>query len=58
VNDVILTRQELEGLMAELLVSKEPPRGGSRIDDWLLQSSDTLGTRYASELDRHFRGPL
>jgi len=58
VNDVILTRQELEGLMAELLVSKEPPRGGSRIDDWLLQSSDTLGTKYASELDRHFRGPM
>jgi uncharacterized protein YbjT (DUF2867 family) len=58
VNDVILTRQELAGLMDGLLVSKEPPRGASRIDDWLLQSSDTLGTKYASELDRHFRRPL
>jgi uncharacterized protein YbjT (DUF2867 family) len=58
VNDVILTRQELAGLMDGLLVSKEPPRGTSRIDDWLLQTSDTLGTKYASELDRHFRRPL
>jgi NADH dehydrogenase len=57
-NDVILTRQELAGLMDGLLVSKEPPRGASRIDDWLLRSSDTLGTKYASELDRHFRRPL
>ena len=55
VNDVILTGQELAGLMDELLVSKEPPRGTSRIDDWLLRSSDTLGVKYASELDRHFR---
>jgi NADH dehydrogenase len=55
---VILTRQELAGLMDGLLVSKEPPRGASRIDDWLLRSSDTLGTKYASELDRHFRRPL
>jgi len=58
VNDVVLTPQELDGLMDELLVSKELPRGTSRIDDWLLRNSDTLGTKYASELDRHFRRPL
>jgi uncharacterized protein YbjT (DUF2867 family) len=55
VKDVILTPQELEGLMDELLVSKELPRGRIRIDDWLLRSADTLGTNYSSELDRHFR---
>jgi uncharacterized protein YbjT (DUF2867 family) len=55
VKDVILTRQELQGLMDELLVSKEPPRGRSRIEDWLLRSADSLGKSYASELDRHFR---
>jgi uncharacterized protein YbjT (DUF2867 family) len=55
VKDVILTQQELDGLMQELLVSKEPPRGRMRLDDWLLRSSDTLGMSYASELDRHFR---
>jgi NADH dehydrogenase len=53
--DVMLTRQELQGLMGELLVSDEPPRGKRRFDDWLLQSAETLGRRYASELKRHFR---
>ena len=57
VRDVILTREELAGLMDELLISHEPPRGKERIDDWLLRSSVTLGTNYASELDRHFRRP-
>ena len=55
VRDVLLTRQELEGLMDELLVSRELPRGRTRLDNWLLRSADTLGLKYASELDRHFR---
>ncbi len=55
VRDVVLTRQELEGLMDELLVSHEPPRGKLRVDDWLLKSAGSLGKKYASELDRHFR---
>ncbi|HEY2598614.1 MAG TPA: NAD(P)H-binding protein [Candidatus Dormibacteraeota bacterium] len=55
VRDVVLTRQELEGLMQELLVSGEAPRGARRLDDWLLRSGDSLGRSYASELSRHFR---
>jgi uncharacterized protein YbjT (DUF2867 family) len=55
VRDTVITRQELDGLMTELLVSSEPPRGTRRFDDWLLEYADTLGTHYASELDRHFR---
>jgi len=55
VRDVVLTREELEGLMTGLLVSHEPPRGRRRLDDWLLQNGEKLGTHYASELDRHFR---
>jgi NADH dehydrogenase len=55
VRDVMLTRQELEGLMEERLVSHEAPRGTQRVDDWLLKSSVSLGRKYASELDRHFR---
>jgi NADH dehydrogenase len=54
--DVVLTREEVEGLMEELLVSGEPPRGTHRLDDWLLANASTLGTQYASELSRHFRG--
>ena len=53
--DVVLTREELDGLTSELLVSNEPPRGTRRFDDWLLRSADQLGLHYASELDRHFR---
>jgi uncharacterized protein YbjT (DUF2867 family) len=53
--DVVLTRQEVEGLMDELLVSKEPPRGTQRLDDWLLANANTIGMGYASELGRHFR---
>jgi NADH dehydrogenase len=53
--DILLTKQELEGLMEELLVSNEKPRGTRRVDDWLLRSADVLGRRYASELGRHFR---
>ncbi len=55
VRDVVLTRQELQGLMEELLVSHEKPRGTRRFDNWLLTNADTLGRSYASELERHWR---
>ena len=55
VRDIVLTRQELDGLMQELLVSHEAPRGTQRVDDWLLRSAKSLGKSYASELSRHFR---
>ena len=55
VNDVVLTRDEVEGLMANLLVSKNPPTGKTRLNDWLSQHADTIGTHYASELNRHYR---
>ena len=53
--DVMLTKQELQGLMEDLLVSHEKPRGTRRMDNWLLSNADTLGRTYASELDRHWR---
>jgi uncharacterized protein YbjT (DUF2867 family) len=55
VRDTVLTRDEVDGLMAELLVSAEAPLGTTRFDDWLLQHGETLGLQYMSELDRHFR---
>jgi NADH dehydrogenase len=55
VHDVVLTRDELEGLMEELIVSHEKPRGKRRVEDWLLGSSQSLGRAYASELNRHWR---
>ncbi len=54
VNDVILTPEEVEGLMANLLVSKEPPRGKTKFSEWLEKNRNTIGVKYASELARHY----
>jgi uncharacterized protein YbjT (DUF2867 family) len=54
VGDVILTREEIEGLMANLLVSSNAPSGQTRFTQWLAQSGDTIGTTYRSEVRRHF----
>jgi uncharacterized protein YbjT (DUF2867 family) len=53
--DVVLTQQEIEALMANLLVSKCPPSGRTKFSDWLAQNSLALGARYSSELRRHYR---
>jgi uncharacterized protein YbjT (DUF2867 family) len=52
--DVLLTSQEVKGLMAGLLVSDEPPRCQTRLTTWLNENRDTLGSAYASELERHY----
>ena len=54
VNDVILTPEEVDGLMAGLLVSKEPPLGKIHMADWLEKNKDNVGARYASELQKHY----
>ena len=54
--DVALTRDEVDGLMAGLLTSGEPPTGTTRLDDWLDDYADGLGRRYVSELRRNYRG--
>jgi uncharacterized protein YbjT (DUF2867 family) len=55
VGDVILTREEIEGLMADLLVSKQPATGQTRFSAWLSQHAGVLGKRYTSELQRHYQ---
>jgi nucleoside-diphosphate-sugar epimerase len=55
VHDVILTREEIDGLMANLLVSYQPPLGRTQLSIWLEQNAARVGSRYASELGRHFR---
>jgi len=55
VNDVILTPEEVDGLMAGLLVSKEPPRGKTRLADWLEKKNDKVGAKYASEIKKHYQ---
>jgi uncharacterized protein YbjT (DUF2867 family) len=54
VGDVVLTREEIEGLMADLLVSKQPATGQTRFSEWLARKGSVLGSKYASELQRHY----
>lgn len=55
VGDVVLTPEEVDGLMAGLLVSAEPPRCATRLGDWLAENRATVGAKYASELARHYK---
>jgi NADH dehydrogenase len=54
VGDVVLTPEEVKGLMDNLLVSKEPARGKTAFKDWLEENKSTVGTKYASEIKRHY----
>lgn len=54
VNDVMLTPEEVNGLMANLLISKESPRCKTSLKDWLREHRETVGKEYASELLRHY----
>jgi uncharacterized protein YbjT (DUF2867 family) len=53
--DVILTRDEIKGLMANLLISSQPPTGQTRLSEWLAAHANEVGAKYASELRRHYR---
>ncbi len=55
VKDTVLTPEEVDGLMAGLLVSKEPPLGRIRLADWLEANKDKVGASYASEIRRHYQ---
>lgn len=55
VRDVILTRDEVRGLMSNLLVTDSPPNASTRFSEWLQMNADRIGIAYTSELARHFR---
>jgi len=54
VKDVMLTPEEVDGLMSNLLVSKDPPLCRTSLRNWLKENKSTIGSQYASELARHF----
>ncbi len=43
--DVVLTCDEVDGLMAGLLTSGAAPTGATRLSDWLTGNADALGRR-------------
>jgi len=55
VHDVILTSEEVSGLMANLLVSNQTPSGTKSLREWLRENAEYVGPTYASEIERHFR---
>jgi nucleoside-diphosphate-sugar epimerase len=54
VRDVVLTWEEYEGLMANLLTVEGPAAGQTRLSDWLAKNGDRVGRCYASEVARHY----
>ncbi len=55
VRDVIVTKDEMNGLMSNLLISQGPPTGQTRLSEWLERNADSAGARYVSEIKRHYR---
>jgi uncharacterized protein YbjT (DUF2867 family) len=52
--DVVLTGEELRGLMSNSLVSAAEPTCPTRFSAWVLAHGLTLGATYHSELARHY----
>ncbi len=52
VGDVLITRQEIEGLMADLLYVETPATGKTKLTSWSKEHAAWLGKNYASELSR------
>jgi len=52
VNDVMVTKEEIKGLMVNLLYVESPPTGSTKLTEWAKQYSNTLGLKYTSELAR------
>jgi uncharacterized protein YbjT (DUF2867 family) len=57
VGDVVVTTDELRGMMAELVTTEGPATGTRSLTDWLRYNADVVGKRYASEVSRHYRSP-
>jgi len=50
--DVVITREEIRGLMAGLLATGAPPNGPTRLSVWLGENAGWLGRVYQNELKR------
>jgi len=54
VKDVVLTNDELVGLMQSKLTSTQTPNGKTLFSEWLRDNKEFIGSQYTSELNRHF----
>ena len=54
--DVVLTRDEIDGVMAGLLTSGRRPTSKTKLGDWIEDNSGVLGCGYVSDIGRNYRG--
>lgn len=52
VRDIIITREEIQGLMENRLCTEAPPLGATRLSHWIERHKTTLGRHYTSEMAR------
>jgi hypothetical protein len=52
VGDVIVTREEIAGLMEDRLFVSSPPLGQTKLTEWIREHKQMLGKQYTSELAR------
>ena len=52
VGDVVITPEEVAGLMQNLLVTASPPAGHTALTGWVREHRDSPGRRYSSEFAR------
>ena len=52
VGDVMITRDEIRGLMQGLLCTHSLPAGKTALSEWVRENAAGLGARYAAELSR------
>jgi nucleoside-diphosphate-sugar epimerase len=50
--DVVITRDEIEGLIQNRLCVDAPALGTTKLSQWITEHRDTLGRRYTSEMAR------
>jgi len=54
VGDVVLTWEEYQGLMSNLLAPEGPSAGETHLSQWLAENGERVGRDYASEVARHY----
>ena len=52
VDDVVITKEEIRGLMEERLYVESPPLGQTKLTEWVREHRERLGLRYTSEMAR------
>jgi NADH dehydrogenase len=54
-HDTLLTRDEYRAMADGLADTDGPATGKIAVTKWITENKDTLGRRYANEINRHFR---